>query len=215
MRNCSIRVLAILPAFLMVINAFGLRGGQKEKVETREITTPIPCEVRYEFSRNVGAGRLAKEDPGTPGLITDTYRVWLLGGKVEKKQLLHTERVEAKPAMYLMGTAGYEASRHEFYIRTKVKTMVASGYNVFCRGRHARYAGRTRTGIMAKYGIVAVDPRVIPLGTLLYVEGYGFALAADTGSAIKGNRIDLCFQTKHEADTYGLKPVQVHILKTR
>jgi 3D (Asp-Asp-Asp) domain-containing protein len=67
----------------------------------------------------------------------------------------------------------------------------------------------------ATYGLVAVDPRVIPLGTHLYVEGYGFALAADTGGAIKGNRIDLCYDSVAFANRFGRKKVRVHVLETR
>ncbi len=70
----------------------------------------------------------------------------------------------------------------------------------------------TATGARARRGIVAVDPRVIPLGTRLYVEGYGYGVAADTGGAIKGNRIDLCFDTVGEALTWGRRTVTVTIL---
>ncbi|MHB8572317.1 MAG: 3D domain-containing protein [Candidatus Dormibacteria bacterium] len=72
--------------------------------------------------------------------------------------------------------------------------------------------GYTASGRPATYGAVAVDPNVIPLGTHLYVEGYGFAWAADTGSAIKGNRVDLCFDTYDEARQYGVEQVQVWVL---
>jgi len=61
-------------------------------------------------------------------------------------------------------------------------------------------------------GIVAVDPKVIPMGTKLYVEGYGEAIAADQGGAIKGNRIDLYFDTHQQALNYGMKTVNVTIL---
>ena len=64
---------------------------------------------------------------------------------------------------------------------------------------------------LRRVGVVAVDPRVIPLGTLLYVEGYGFAIASDIGSAIKGNKIDLCYTTRKEALRFGRKKVRVHI----
>lgn len=70
----------------------------------------------------------------------------------------------------------------------------------------------TATGMKAQHGVVAVDPSVIPLGTRLYVEGYGNAIAADTGSAIKGNRIDLCFDTLSECNKYGRRTVKVEIL---
>jgi 3D (Asp-Asp-Asp) domain-containing protein len=60
---------------------------------------------------------------------------------------------------------------------------------------------------------VAVDPRVIPLRSRLYVEGYGLAIAGDTGRAIKGNRIDLGFNTYREAMRFGRRSVIVHILE--
>lgn len=91
-------------------------------------------------------------------------------------------------------------------------TMNASAYDPSAgRGRNATF--RTATGMRAAYGVVAVDPRVIPLGTHVYVEGYGFAIAADTGGAIKGNRIDLCMPTDRECRIFGRRPVKVHILK--
>jgi 3D (Asp-Asp-Asp) domain-containing protein len=86
--------------------------------------------------------------------------------------------------------------------------MIATAYPAMVTG-----SGRTRTGEPAAYGVAAVDPRVIKLGTIVYVEGYGLALACDTGSAIKGHRIDLCFDSNHLANTYGRKHVRVHILQ--
>ena len=63
------------------------------------------------------------------------------------------------------------------------------------------------------YGVVAVDPRVIPLKSLVYVEGYGFAIAADTGGAIKGKRIDLCYPSRAMAKRFGRRNVRVHLLQ--
>ena len=59
---------------------------------------------------------------------------------------------------------------------------------------------------------VAVDPSVIPLGTRLYVEGYGEAIASDTGGAIKGNIIDVHFPTNAQCEQWGRRTVQVTIL---
>lgn len=70
----------------------------------------------------------------------------------------------------------------------------------------------TATGMKATRGVIAVDPRVIPLGTRMWVEGYGNGIAGDTGSAIKGNRIDLCVDTLEECNAYGKRTVQVVIL---
>lgn len=73
--------------------------------------------------------------------------------------------------------------------------------------------GLTAMGIPATYGIVAVDPDVIPLGTRVYIPGYGEALAADTGGAIYGNRIDLCMEDYWEAMDFGRRTVTVFVLK--
>ena len=59
---------------------------------------------------------------------------------------------------------------------------------------------------------VSVDPNVIPLGTCLYIEGYGYAIAADTGSAIKGNEVDVYFDSSSECDDWGRKTVKVEVL---
>ncbi len=73
-------------------------------------------------------------------------------------------------------------------------------------------AGITAMGIPATYGIAAVDPSVIPLGTRLYVPGYGEALAADTGGAIYGYKIDLCMESYEEAMSFGRRTVTVYVL---
>jgi len=89
-------------------------------------------------------------------------------------------------------------------------SMVATAYAPFhCGGSRN---GHCAMGMMATKGIVAVDPGIIPLGTKVYVEGYGFALAADTGGAIKGARIDLCFDTYAQAIRYGRRAVTVWVL---
>ncbi|HYH04266.1 MAG TPA: ubiquitin-like domain-containing protein [Bacillota bacterium] len=100
------------------------------------------------------------------------------------------------------------------YRYIEARTMSATAYSPgpeSC-GKYAT-AGRTYTGKKAGFGIVAVDPRVIRLGTMLYIEGYGKAEAADIGGAIKGNKIDLCFETYREAVLFGRKKVKVYILE--
>ena len=72
---------------------------------------------------------------------------------------------------------------------------------------------KTATGIWPEPGIVAVDPSVIPLGTQLYIEGYGPAIAADTGGDIVGNRIDLYMDTEDECWEFGRQEVRVKIIE--
>ena len=92
----------------------------------------------------------------------------------------------------------------------KKMTMVATAYSAF--KKDGSY-GITASGMTARYGIIAVDPKVIPLGTKVYVEGYGYAVAGDTGGVIKGNKIDLCFEKPNkELMAFGRKNLTVYIL---
>lgn len=90
----------------------------------------------------------------------------------------------------------------------KVMNMHASAYSSQDPGT-GHY---TATGARLKKGIVAVDPNTIPLGTRLYIEGYGYAVAEDIGGAIKGMRIDLAFEKRAEALKFGRQTVKVYIL---
>src|SRR5206468_1120926 len=67
--------------------------------------------------------------------------------------------------------------------------------------------GRTAIGLRAGPGVVAVDPAMIPMKARLYVDGYGYAVAADVGGNIKGDRIDLGFHSRGPAARYGRRPV--------
>ena len=79
-------------------------------------------------------------------------------------------------------------------------TVTATGYAL---------QGRTATGVSVAYGIVAVDPSVIPLGTKMTIPGYGEGVAADTGGAVVGARIDLWFPTEAEALAWGTRTVSI------
>lgn len=130
-------------------------------------------------------------------------------GELIKTQL--TEIILQKPQekIVAMGTVDtIQTSRGDLRF-TEVRQMEATAYTPWDEG----CIGITANGMKAGHGVVAVDPRVIPLGTRLYIQGYGYAIAADTGGAIKGNRIDLCMETKNEAFSFGRRPVKVYILE--
>ncbi|SET51730.1 3D (Asp-Asp-Asp) domain-containing protein [Oceanobacillus limi] len=94
----------------------------------------------------------------------------------------------------------------------KTISVSATAYTAECDG----CSGITYTGINLNENrnakVIAVDPSVIPLGTEVYVEGYGYAIAGDIGSAIKGNRIDIHLPTKKEALEWGVRTVNVTIM---
>ena len=91
-------------------------------------------------------------------------------------------------------------------------TVEATAYTANCTG----CSGITKTGVDLKANpsakVIAVDPTVIPLGSKVYVEGYGYATAEDIGGAIKGNRIDVFIPTQSGALQWGRKQVKVTIL---
>lgn len=92
--------------------------------------------------------------------------------------------------------------------------MVATAYYAFGRGGNdINGDGITAIGLRARKGIIAVDPKVIPLGTRLYIPGYGEALAADTGGWIKGSRVDLCFETLQECFWYGRRKIKIYLVE--
>ncbi len=97
------------------------------------------------------------------------------------------------------------AGGEEFYV-------TATAYTAYCNG----CSGITRTGINLRANpnlkVIAVDPSVIPLGSKVWVEGYGYAVAGDTGGAIKGKKIDLHVATKSDAYKFGRKQVKIKII---
>ncbi len=95
---------------------------------------------------------------------------------------------------------------------SKEITVKASAYTASCEG----CTGITATGINLKTNpnakVISVDPAIIPLGSKVYVEGYGEAIAGDTGGAIKGNRIDVFVPSQQDAINFGVKQLKVTIL---
>jgi 3D (Asp-Asp-Asp) domain-containing protein len=86
---------------------------------------------------------------------------------------------------------------------TRTLTVTATGYAL---------RGRTATGVSVGWGIVAVDPSVIPFGTRISIPGYGEGVAADTGGAVRGARIDLWFPTQSEALAWGSRTITITLL---
>ena len=97
--------------------------------------------------------------------------------------------------------------------KVKEINVSASAYTANCNG----CSGITKTGINLKrnpdMNVIAVDPDVIKLGTKVYVEGYGYAIAGDVGSGIKGNKIEVFIPTTTEAFKWGRKNVKITIFE--
>jgi 3D (Asp-Asp-Asp) domain-containing protein len=154
---------------------------------------------------------------GSPKIVAITERITLWNSVVVDREIVGKSLVQhARSALIFAAPPRSVAEAMALTGAHKlvaVYSMVATAYTA--DSAQAIPTGRTATGIPAHYGVVAVDPRVIPLGTQLYVERYGAAIAADTGGSIIGNRIDLCMDSYQRAINWGRRPVKVYILRTK
>jgi uncharacterized protein YabE (DUF348 family) len=142
---------------------------------------------------------------GVNGILENTIRVVVENGKEIERKIVKTTTLK-KPVNEIVRYSVAAVSRGNNSYRTvKELTMVATAYT--------HTGNRTATGTWPSYGTVAVDPRTIPLGTPLYVEGYGFAVAEDTGGAIKGHKVDVFLDNHNNARKWGRKTVKVQILR--
>jgi 3D (Asp-Asp-Asp) domain-containing protein len=138
-------------------------------------------------------------------------------GQIQKTVVTSRVTLKSRPRIVAEGVDEYDAfARFEArglektsYLARSAMQMVATAYTASCSG----CSGITASGRPAGHGIVAVDPSVIPLGTRLYIPGYGFAVAGDTGGAIRGSRIDLGFNSLRDALLFGRRAVTVYRLK--
>lgn len=178
-----------------------------EKIVEREL--PIPFPVVRQPDPTMEKGMEAVLEHGVPGRKLATGRQMFEDGKEAGFDVI-SEKVLEEPRQEVLKVGTRDANDpNRGTIRFKrMMVMEASAYTPF----DGAQTGITATGIPARRGIVAVDPRVIPLGTRVYVMGYGPALAADTGGAIKGAKIDVCIEDYNEAMRFGRRTVEVYIL---
>lgn len=183
---------------------------RSEQLETAEEEVPYETVERTDGSLTLGTTELVQA--GAPGRkLVERMVLYEDGQAVESHVVAETVVEDPTPEIVAYGTAGVVSRGGQEFRYTQELDLVATGYTA---GPESNPGGNglTYTGIPATRGIAAVDPGVVPLYTRLYVEGYGFALAADIGGAIKGNRIDLCFDSVEEALAWGVRPVKVYVL---
>jgi 3D (Asp-Asp-Asp) domain-containing protein len=147
---------------------------------------------------------------GTDGALHRSWRVWEKDGAETSRVILEEEVVrEPVDTVVLRGAHGAESTGDDW---RQPLAMEATAYDPGPKSCGKWASGYTATGVKAEKGVVAVDDRVIPMGSRLYIPEYGFALAADRGSAIKGMRIDLCYPTYEEAIQFGRRDIKVYLL---
>ena len=191
-----------------------------EKEVTEKQILAYTNEVKEMPEWDIGTDKLIRD--GSSGEKVTTFKLTYEDG-VEKKKEVTQEKITKPAISHLMavGTLDWRTvSRGETIKYKKVLTMKATSYtdDIECTGK---VGGNTATGTKptrnsdgGKWSTVAVDSREIPLGTKLWIEGYGFAIAEDTGGAVKGNIIDLFFNGgTEEYRRWSTHRVRVYVLK--
>jgi 3D (Asp-Asp-Asp) domain-containing protein len=153
--------------------------------------------------------RIAK----TYKISVNTLKQWnkLKSNTIHPNQILKITNVPAsKPVVKKASTSTNKGPKLKV---VKTLTVSATAYTANCK----RCSGITAIGLNLKKNpnqkVISVDPKVIKLGTKVYVEGYGYAVAGDTGGAIKGKKIDIFVPSQKSAIQWGRKTVKVQILK--
>lgn len=180
----------------------------EEKVQNK---VEIPFETEKRENANMLEGETKVITAGVVGEKVEDVLNTYVNGKIENSEVLKTE-ISKEPVKEVIEVGTKKAPQTPNGQKVKkVIVMQATAYDPTA-------GSMTASGTRARVGAVAVDPRVIPLGSKLYIESmdgfasYGYATAEDTGGAIKGNRIDLFYSTNAQANRFGRRNVKVYVL---
>lgn len=200
-------MLTCLLVVFVTVSGFVWNGGFKtKKIETKRV--PIPVAIQYEREDTLPKGIEEVVQEGAEGLDeVEEEVVYAAGNVVESHELSRNNISPMKPKVIRTGTLDTGSAPSHGQVKQMI-TMEATAYLPTDGGGD----GITATGVQAHHGIVAVDPNVIPLGTRLYIPGYGEAVAADTGGDIIGNRIDVVLEDYSSAIQFGRRTVEVYVL---
>lgn len=192
--------------------------------ETEEVTEAVAYSTEEKQDSSLPKGEEKIITQGQEGQIVKEYKITKENGKEVNRELVD-EEVKKESVNHVVAVGTKEATqKSDSNLVTlsdkssnepsggKTLTVTASAFTASCSG----CSGVTSTGINLQANpnmkVIAVDPNVIPLGSKVWVEGYGVAVAGDTGGAIKGNRIDVHVPNKSAAYSWGVRTVQVKII---
>lgn len=162
---------------------------------------PYSVEWSTDYDQDVSYSKVTQS--GQNGEKEVTYRYVKKDGEVVSKEIASVKNTKAATTQLAVRGGSY-------FMATRGGEQVKGKKEIICQATAYSGHGTTATGRKPTYNkgglsTIAVDPRVIPLGSKVYVDGYGYAIAADTGGAIKGNIVDVYFNSSSEASSWGRK----------
>lgn len=213
------------------------------RVETQEVTEKVEIDypTTYITSDEMYEDETSVKTPGEKGEKEITYKVVFVAGKEKSREAVSEKIVkEPVPEVVVKGTMVREQKEEESSTPSdnvpneSESSASAAGTFIDANGNTVAYSqmltgtctaysvpgGTTSIGLKAEYGVIAVDPNIIPYGTRLYVTSpdgsvvYGYGVAGDTGGAAMAGDIiaDLCYNTIEECSIIGRRTMVVYIL---
>lgn len=172
-------------------------------------TETVKFKTVYQADSSMTIGDTAVTQKGRDGKIEKTYLVTYTDGKETDRELVETETLKKKKDKIISYGTKIAFGKPEGlkYVKKYDKVRAVSYY----------FSGNPRGsyGLPCEFGTVAVDPKLIPLGSLLYIEGYGYAIANDVGSAIKGKTVDLYMEKYEQCLLWGARWTTVYVIEER
>ena len=193
------------------MNVTLVRVSKKTVTETETLW----AQTKYVLDKSLMAGEYVTRVPAKNGSIVRTYEIVYENGVAVSKTLIGTARTEPVHQLIAYNEKySFSNSRGQQVTYSSAISGVATAYIPDGKWGYTTYSGNK-----ARPGVIAVDPKVIPLGTKVYVKtntpgfgDYGFAIAWDIGGAIKGNKIDLFMESYDLSIQWGLRNVTIYIL---
>lgn len=183
------------------------------EVETKSIDFATVQKSNNDMEK--GTSKVIQEGKSGEQLVT-TKIVYEDGKEIARQVVSQVTNKEPVQKILAIGTLGAVPNLSRGGLKVLYQTSIrvkATAYTPIETGGWGTASGSTARRNADGFSTIAVDPRVIPLGTRVYVEGYGYAVAEDTGGAIKGNIIDVFFTSTSEMYNWGTRWVNIYILK--
>ncbi len=188
------------------------------KIEDKE----IPFETQYVESDELLPGKSKIQEVGEKGIYRRVVKTFEVGGNPVDQQVQSSyELISPKKEVIIQNSkpvpkkkvviqrpesVAEEPPELDKLNIKKTLTVESTAYT--------HTGNKTATGVEPREGLIAVDPKVIAMGSKVYVEGYGYAIAADTGGDIRGNRIDVFFSSLRQCIDWGRRPVHIYVLNS-
>lgn len=177
--------------------------GDNETLHFSEASLDIPVKYEEDYNMNFGTESVSSEGKAGTAMVV-SKRVKNVDGSHSVHELTRQVLVEPETKIIRKGMAMSVYTPEGYKRYTKKLYAHASAY--------VATGNRTAIGLVPYEGIVAVDPRIIPFYTKMYIPGYGIAMAGDTGGDMIGHRVDLFFNDYHRAIQWGRRDIEIYIL---